>query len=154
MDAVVSFGKSLNTRHNRMWECSSTQADLLRKYSWNSDIIGCTIPHPSEFLSKPNVSYLPVDSCLGHDPRHIKTLATHGINIDLLLKGPFTPYLGSSTRESNMLIAPWEKETALPFVECWHTRALMVILKVFFLFDSFDSNESLSLSTIKLIVSS
>ena len=35
-----------------VWDCSATQADILRERSWGGPVVGATVPHPFEYLNR------------------------------------------------------------------------------------------------------
>ncbi|AHX81844.1 RNA polymerase [Sunguru virus] len=96
--------------------CSSSQADLLRKLSWGSEIVGMTIPHPIELIGIP----IPRTIC-NCDIKDFGPYLTTVETVDdpnlFNKRGSLTPYLGSKTSEGTSIISPWEKESKIPFLK-------------------------------------
>ncbi|APG78857.1 RNA-dependent RNA polymerase [Xinzhou nematode virus 4] len=105
--------------YEKMWSCSSKQADLLRELSWGKKIIGTTIPHPIELLGRmTNVQNIcPECGSKPYPDSFISVLFPYGQRYSIYSRGPLPPYLGSSTAESTSLFHPWEKETDIPLLE-------------------------------------
>ncbi|AJR28296.1 polymerase [La Joya virus] len=103
----------------RIWSCSSTHADYLREKSWGQKILGMTIPHPLELLSKPGnmTNFCAFCSVPSAYSDYISVLVPKGFNLSGHTKGPYPPYLGSKTSESTSIIQPWEKETNIPLIK-------------------------------------
>ncbi|AIW61115.1 RNA-dependent RNA polymerase [Harrison Dam virus] len=98
------------------WNCSSSKADMLRKISWGDDIVGMTIPHPSELLENP----IHMSKCECRDGSKGPYLTTVlNVESDYLecQRGKTIPYLGSATSEGTSIITPWEKESKIPFIK-------------------------------------
>nr|UYE93948.1 MAG: putative RNA-dependent RNA polymerase [Ohlsdorf virus] len=102
-----------------MWKCSATHADKLRKASWNRDIIGTTVPHPCEMISDVQPGGLACQACPLPTPRsiHVIVIVPQGMDLPEDYRGPYHPYLGSSTGESTSLIQSWEKDTDISFIK-------------------------------------
>ncbi|AJR28531.1 polymerase [Joinjakaka virus] len=103
-----------------MWECSSKLADTLREISWGTKVLGTTIPHPIELLGPPQNLNNYCDSCRKNDSQmddHLTVMIPKGLLRCSYQRGPYTPYLGSSTSETTSLMQPWEKETKLPLLK-------------------------------------
>lgn len=102
-----------------MWSCSSSHADYLRMLSWNRELIGTTVPHPCELLSSPHSLEKVCPPCDRELPysANITVLIPHGIKDPESSRGPYTPYLGSSTNEHTSLIQSWEKDTDVTFIK-------------------------------------
>ncbi|AIW61110.1 RNA-dependent RNA polymerase [Walkabout Creek virus] len=98
------------------WNCSSTKADVLRKISWSDNIVGMTIPHPSELLDNP--THMSKCECRdGSKGPYLTTVLN--VDSDYLenQRGKTIPYLGSTTSEGTSIITPWEKESKIPFIK-------------------------------------
>nr|ASM90790.1 polymerase [Ord River virus] len=102
----------------KIWKCSSTQADYLRKISWGQDILGMTIPHPLEMLGTPDNLTNLCSMCRSKDilSDYIAVMIPKGFSLVSIQKGPYPPYLGSKTSETTSIIQPWEKETNIPLI--------------------------------------
>ncbi|AJR28289.1 polymerase [Kwatta virus] len=96
-------------------KCTASQADSLRKRSWGSDIVGVTIPHPSEILESPKEFFQ--HECVDLDPRYITTITNKERDDVINGRGPGVPYLGSATSEGTSILTPWEKDTKIPFLK-------------------------------------
>ncbi|AJR28373.1 polymerase [Iriri virus] len=102
--------------HRSLWACSSTLADELRRRSWGDEVIGMTIPHPSELLESPRRSD-ECQNCQGNaGTTYLTLLCPEGIPQKKTVRGPFEPYLGSTTSEGTSILTPWEKETSVPLI--------------------------------------
>lgn len=101
-----------------IWKCSSEQADLLREMSWGREVVGTTIPHPSELLGRisPGHGGCLECSCAPYPGSYISVIYPHGLAHNSCSKGPLPPYLGSKTHESTSLFQPWEKEIDVPLL--------------------------------------
>ncbi|AJR28317.1 polymerase [Parry Creek virus] len=102
----------------KIWKCSSTHADYLRKASWGQDILGMTIPHPLEMLGTPDNLTNLCNACKSKEiiSDYIAVMIPKGFSLSGTVKGPYPPYLGSKTSESTSIIQPWEKETNIPLI--------------------------------------
>ncbi|UAU42858.1 polymerase [Sandjimba virus] len=98
------------------WSCSASQADILRRMSWGQDIVGMTIPHPSEIFSTPqNKNNC---SCVDNGDSIYLTTIVDFDNQDIYEKrGNIIPYLGSTTSEGTSITTPWEKDSKVPFIK-------------------------------------
>ncbi|UAU42847.1 polymerase [Boteke virus] len=96
--------------------CSSKKADELRKISWGADIVGMTIPHPSELLDPPT-GMMNCDCKDGSRGPYLTTICNIDDPILTNKRGPLVPYLGSTTSEGTSIITPWEKESKIPFLK-------------------------------------
>ncbi|AIS40850.1 L protein [Santa barbara virus] len=118
--ALINIIKSSKKNTKKLWECSSELADQLRKRSWGNEIVGMTVPHPSEILSSPEAQS---DCHINAKKRenqsfgssYVTVLLPHGLPTGKE-RGPFDPYLGSNTSEGTSLLTPWEKETKIPLL--------------------------------------
>ncbi|UOX72924.1 RNA-dependent RNA polymerase [Wenzhou Myotis laniger tupavirus 1] len=99
------------------WSCSSSLADNLRFRSWGQKVIGATVPHPYEMLSKPFLIKVSKDCCTNRGNDYVTTFGCYQKTDLLTRKGPYLPYLGSRTSESTSLITPWEKEAVIPLIK-------------------------------------
>lgn len=102
----------------KIWECSAGHADNLRTRSWNREIVGTTVPHPAEMLSHVVKGGTGCTGCLGVFPTdiHLIVLIPQGLQGPDDVRGPFHPYLGSTTGETTSLIQSWEKDTDISFL--------------------------------------
>lgn len=107
-----------NQTVGRIWTCSSSQADALRKRSWNREIIGTTVPHPAEMISDVRIGGTGCEGCVKPNPYsiHLVVLVPQGLSFPEDVRGPYPSYLGSSTGESTSLIQSWEKDTDISFL--------------------------------------
>ncbi|AJR28540.1 polymerase [Nkolbisson virus] len=102
----------------RMWDCSATQADLLRRLSWGREVLGTTIPHPIEMFGGACSTQGGCQYCEdGKTDDFVTTLAPLGFASVHVRKGPYPAYLGSKTSESTSILQPWEKETSIPIIK-------------------------------------
>nr|WAD86856.1 polymerase [Bimbo virus] len=98
------------------WSCSASQADRLRRRSWGREIVGMTIPHPSELFDVPRDKHF--CQCLDNNDTQYLTTITEFDNDNLFeTRGQLTPYLGSRTSEGTSILTPWEKESKIPFLK-------------------------------------
>ncbi|AXQ04772.1 putative RNA-dependent RNA polymerase [Culex rhabdo-like virus Los Angeles] len=102
----------------RVWDCSAGHADELRQRSWGRKIIGTTVPHPSEMISRVTTGSSGCSGCDEAAPKsiHLIVLVPQGLVSPDDIRGPFHPYLGSSTGETTSLIQSWEKDTDISFL--------------------------------------
>lgn len=110
------LGGCSETGH-KIWKCSSTQADLLRKRSWGSKVIGATVPHPFELLRSFTVDSPMCHLCntTGVKKAHVKIVVSK--SIDKETRGDHRPYLGSNTAENTSILQPWDKQTEVSFMK-------------------------------------
>ncbi|UAU42865.1 polymerase [Nasoule virus] len=108
--------EEISELHYMGWACSSTQADYLRRMSWGQDIVGMTIPHPSEIFMVPqNKNYC---SCIDTgDSVYLTTISDFDTQDIYSKRGDIVPYLGSTTSEGTSITTPWEKESKVPFIK-------------------------------------
>lgn len=101
------------------WDCSSKRADELRSRSWGRTIIGTTVPHPLELIQKVTWNGIDCNHCSLPIPSsiHIIVIVPQGMAEPEDTRGPYTPYLGSSTNESTSLIQSWERDTDISFIK-------------------------------------
>ncbi|QEA08659.1 polymerase [Hayes Yard virus] len=106
-----SRGKSQN-----IWICSAHHADLLRKKSWGTEVLGTTVPHPSEMFSGERGGEDQCNICAGNEKmsNYLTVITPKGVPVKCMSRGPYYPYLGSTTKESTSILQPWEKETKVP----------------------------------------
>nr|WAD86862.1 polymerase [Kolongo virus] len=98
------------------WSCSSNQADRLRRRSWGNEIVGMTIPHPSELFDVPGNKFS--CKCLDDNDSEYLTTITEFEGDNLFeSRGHLSPYLGSKTSEGTSILTPWEKESKIPFLK-------------------------------------
>ncbi|AJR28310.1 polymerase [Aruac virus] len=117
LSSIVLITKRSKTGSSHMWSCSSSHADLLRNNSWGVNIVGMTVPHPCEFLSKPiDKRFCGLDLASGLGKDYITVLYPRGLP-KLPCKGPYVPYLGSNTSEGTSILTPWERETNIPLIK-------------------------------------
>jgi hypothetical protein len=116
LETLVSNKESVS---KEIWRCSSSQADSLRKTSWDRDIIGTTIPRPFEMLNTIKQEVTSCPGCNQESPSnfYVSSLIPKGIFNPIMSRGPYPPYLGSDTQESTSLLQPWEKKTNVPFMK-------------------------------------
>lgn len=94
-----------------MWDCSSSQCDHLRLNSWNTKVVGSTIPHPYEYQDK----YITNIGLALDEKKDILTcLVSPKFDLNINKHGPNRPYLGSNTKESSGAYQTWEKELTNP----------------------------------------
>ncbi|AJR28341.1 polymerase [Inhangapi virus] len=114
---MILIVKKSRSNFNRIWDCSSNHADRLRRESWGQEIVGMTVPHPSEILSDPiDRRFCKEDEIGSLTADCITILHPYGIPIECR-KGPYVPYLGSNTSEGTSILTPWEKETNIPMIQ-------------------------------------
>ncbi|AJR28499.1 polymerase [Rochambeau virus] len=119
LDILKSTAELVNRSrrsHGRLWTCSSELADDLRRRSWGEEIVGMTIPHPTELLCLPYRSETCRDCSATEGTVYLTALCPQGIQRGKGAKGPFEPYLGSNTSEGTSVLTPWEKETSIPLI--------------------------------------
>ncbi|APC23645.1 RNA-dependent RNA polymerase [Beatrice Hill virus] len=113
--------KTHTNKYDSIWTCSASQADKLRKLSWNEDIIGMTVPHPIEMHKIGYVINGECSHCYRNELSqcYISILTPRGIPVTNYYceGGPYKPYLGSSTNEGTSVLQPWEKETKIPIIK-------------------------------------
>nr|AVM87284.1 L protein [Beihai dimarhabodovirus 1] len=85
-----------------MWSCSATYADELRNKGWGFQTIGCTAPHPGEYMSKLSTVEEKKGVSIRRDPESFPSVI-HTSNCK--------PYLGSSTQEHTSLYKSWERKS-------------------------------------------
>lgn len=102
----------------KMWDCSSSKSDELRRKSWGTPVYGATVPHPMELMRRHIRQGQPCMDCAKGPPisYYISTLVPHGLGNYKNERGPYKAYLGSKTSETTSLIQPWEKETKIPLI--------------------------------------
>lgn len=102
-----------------MWPCSSTQADYLRRVSWQQVVYGATIPHPAELFGLPLRAAPTCPNCTTTFPMnlYISVLIPLGFKGLKDTRGTCVAYLGSSTTESTGIVNPWEKEAVVPVIK-------------------------------------
>lgn len=100
------------------WDCSSTQADRLRRESWGEDLVGATIPHPIEMLSSRGECLGSCPNCsIGKYQSSYVTVSTPRGLIDYKVSNGFMPaYLGSRTSEGTNIYQPYERSAVDPFM--------------------------------------
>lgn len=110
------LGKS-SEKGRKMWHCSATHADLLRKRSWGSKVIGATVPHPFELLRDFTIDSPLCGMCnvIGNKKAHVKIVVSQTINREV--RGSHRPYLGSNTAENTSILQPWDKQTEVSFMK-------------------------------------
>ncbi|QEA08648.1 polymerase [Puchong virus] len=103
-------------RCQKIWECSASHADSLRRKSWGTEVLGTTVPHPSEMFSGERGGEDQCTICAGNDKmsNYLTVITPKGVPTKCISRGPYYPYLGSTTRESTSILQPWEKETKVP----------------------------------------
>nr|WAK76831.1 MAG: RNA-dependent RNA polymerase [Yongjia Tick Virus 2] len=102
----------------RIWGCSASKADELRRWSWGRDVLGATVPHPLEMFGKACLKEGVCQICEDYQSDdYISTLAPLGLSKAGLEKGPYMAYLGSKTSESTSILQPWEKEVTVPLLK-------------------------------------
>ncbi|AJR28270.1 polymerase [Garba virus] len=115
LDAVKKLDTLYEMDHMG-WTCSSSKADQLREISWGTEIVGMTIPHPTELFDKPQNK----TSCKCLDSSDDQYLTTVWDNDETDLyagRGSLIPYLGSQTSEGTSIITPWERDSKIPFIK-------------------------------------
>lgn len=118
LNSIQSLIKKSQEKHKLMWSCSASQADRLRKLSWGRDVVGTTIPHPAEMIGDISTSPSDCGGCKKDTPfnTHLIVLVPLGMSSPEDVRGPYTPYLGSSTSENTSLVQSWEKDTDISFI--------------------------------------
>ena len=108
------------TQASRTVECTSTLADDIRYVSWKKaanlrskkDLVGATVPHPSEMMKlRPRGSHPCPDCLVGQgklEGDYMLIISDHKQkdNSRHPTPGSFIPYLGSSTAESSASLTP------------------------------------------------
>ncbi|WGL21410.1 RNA-dependent RNA polymerase [Killamcar virus 1] len=102
---------------NDMWNCSATQADTLRKLSWQVDIVGTTVPHPMEMIGVAEIGDIFCKGCQHLQLDYITVSIPRGLSAYKKMRGPYMAYLGSRTSETTSIIQPWERETKIPLIK-------------------------------------
>lgn len=101
--------------------CTSSFADRLRAISWGAQVIGMTIPHPSELLGVkvkgPALELAGKEKYLGSEEKYLLSFGRPLDKSWFKERGPFCPYLGSKTKETTSILIPWEKEIKTPFLK-------------------------------------
>lgn len=100
----------LGSQKLSIWKCSATLADQLRTQSWQTKLIGVTIPHPSEMFRESLCS----SDCF---TPHVVAKKVPTSQRNPWTRGGMTPYLGSKTRESTSILQPWEKQIEIPLLK-------------------------------------
>ncbi|AHZ45724.1 L protein [Xiburema virus] len=117
ISSMLYLVRSCDTGLNGMWICSSEHADLLRRRSWGTNIVGMTVPHPCEFIDDPvDKRFCLNDVGEGYKNNYITVMFPKGIP-KTPNKGPYVPYLGSNTSEGTSIMTPWERETNIPMIQ-------------------------------------
>ncbi|AIR95568.1 polymerase [Koolpinyah virus] len=121
MSNLIGIISRSRSKISRMWKCSSTQSDHLRTLSWGQKVLGMTIPHPLEMYKGVNITKELCTFCTedmdGLANAYITVLCPKGIPKIVTRKGPYSPYLGSKTKESTSILQPWEKESNIPVIK-------------------------------------
>ncbi|UAU42909.1 polymerase [Matariya virus] len=115
LDAVKKLDLLLEMDHMG-WSCSASKADQLREMSWGNEIVGMTIPHPSELFDRPTSK----STCKCIDSSDDQYITTVWDNEQANLyeeRGSLIPYLGSQTSEGTSIITPWERDSKIPFIK-------------------------------------
>ncbi|AJG39201.1 RNA-dependent RNA polymerase [Wuhan Louse Fly Virus 5] len=118
-DCELSTFKALlefRFKGNTMWECSASHADLLRKLSWGSKVLGSTVPHPIEMFKNVSESGSKCKYCKIRSDDYITCMVPKGLKDVEIERGPYTAYLGSRTSESTSILQPWDKETNISII--------------------------------------
>ncbi|AEA49879.1 RNA-dependent RNA polymerase, partial [Muscina stabulans sigmavirus] len=104
---------------DNMWKCSASHADDLRNTSWGTKIVGATIPHPAEMVSRVyrNNGDCPACASDGEDRLYISLVIPDGLKDFWSSRGPYPAYLGSKTSETTSLLQPWERECNVDFMK-------------------------------------
>nr|WCD55366.1 MAG: polymerase [Adumi ohlsrhavirus] len=118
LGAIEALITRIEPKNAKIWACSASQADSLRFRSWNRKIIGTTVPHPSEMISNVQFGGPNCSGCSKPSPEflHLIVLVPQGLAGPEDVRGPFHPYLGSSTGETTSLIQSWERDTDISFL--------------------------------------
>ncbi|AMR98951.1 RNA-dependent RNA polymerase [Piry virus] len=101
---------------SKIWGCSATQADMLRRQSWTRKVLGTTIPHPLEMEGKGVIKTNLSKCCDNSAQDYISVHCPKGLVNILDSRGDLPAYLGSKTSESTSILQPWEKESKIPMV--------------------------------------
>lgn len=119
VSSIESLIRKCKKKNSRIWNCSAKQADDLRLMSWKRKIVGMTVPHPVEMISIWSTEGPSCTHCNspGNKRLHIICIVPDGIHAPDDVRGPYHPYLGSSTRENTSLIQSWEKDTDISFIK-------------------------------------
>nr|WPV62745.1 MAG: RNA-dependent RNA polymerase [Wufeng shrew rhabdovirus 6] len=85
--------------------CPTEHADKLRQLSWGSKLIGVTVPYPRSYLSRQ-------DAVLNREERVLNDhFVVEYVDAD---PGPFTPYIGSATKEIKTTLSLSERDLHTP----------------------------------------
>nr|AMJ52373.1 large protein [Riverside virus 1] len=118
LGSIESLIDRINQKAGKIWKCSAAQADELRLKSRNRTIIGTTVPHPAELISNVQSGGINCTGCKEPHPQSVQltVLVPQGLQGPEDCRGPYHPYLGSSTGETTSLIQSWEKDTDISFL--------------------------------------
>lgn len=118
LGSLEALSNTIKPRSQVLWACSAQHADVLRERSWGRKIVGTTVPHPAELINQISKSGPSCLDCSKPIPFSLKiiVLVPEGITDPDNHRGPYIPYLGSSTAENTSLIQPWEKDTDISFI--------------------------------------
>ncbi|UYL94385.1 MAG: putative RNA-dependent RNA polymerase [Hattula rhabdovirus] len=118
ISSIRTLVRIATKRSNRIWDCSSKQADDLRLKSWRREIIGATVPHPVEMIGDYAIGLATCGPCRdgGRKSGYVVAVIPSTFDPDCYDRGTHSPYLGSHTSESTSLVQAWEKDTNLPTI--------------------------------------
>lgn len=118
LNSLQSLVRKSQIKNKLMWTCSASQSDKLRSQSWGREVVGTTVPHPAEMIGYVSLSPIDCSGCKKDSPRntHLIVLVPLGMACPEDVRGPYAPYLGSSTSENTSLVQSWEKDTDISFI--------------------------------------
>nr|WGO62847.1 protein L [Hefer Valley virus] len=116
LQSLIRTIKKADSQMQTIWTCSAAKADHLRRKSWGTDVLGTTVPHPSEMFLGEKGGEDQCKICFGNEKSnsYLTILTPKGVPTKCEYRGPYHPYLGSTTKESTSILQPWEKETKVP----------------------------------------
>ncbi|QVU40010.1 RNA-dependent RNA polymerase [Mejal virus] len=126
IDTLIVHGEQTSLEHlskyngrteNKIWTCSATQADWLRRCSWRRPVLGTTIPHPIEMHGTGTIRSPSSTCCQQTTLDYISVHCPKGLDQVLDSRGELAAYLGSKTSESTSILQPWEKESKTPLIK-------------------------------------
>ncbi|AEG25349.1 polymerase [Vesiculovirus jurona] len=101
----------------KIWVCSASHSDSLRRKSWGRQVLGTTIPHPLEMHGRGHLKNASSICCQHRTLDYISVHCPKGLNNVLDSRGDLAAYLGSKTSESTSILQPWEKESKIPLIK-------------------------------------
>ncbi|AGE10378.1 RNA polymerase [grass carp rhabdovirus] len=116
LSSLEHLGSYRKETPDSIWECSSSQADLLREQSWGRSVIGMTVPHPLEMFGIGHLKESDCVPCQTSGLTYISSYCPKGINNWYCTVGSLAAYLGSKTSETTSILQPWEKDSKVPII--------------------------------------